>query len=52
MKTWGLGQSKQDRDLASIGVSLELANKGVDILRVHDFCGHQVALQSRAQVLA
>ncbi|MFZ4404892.1 MAG: dihydropteroate synthase [Pseudobdellovibrionaceae bacterium] len=52
MKTWGIGQSKQDRDLASIGLSLELANKGVDILRVHDFCGHQVALQSRAQVLA
>lgn len=51
MKSWGFENTLQ-RDAATLGVSMELVTKGVDILRVHDFERHVIALQSRNEVLS
>lgn len=39
-------KSPQERDLETVGVSLALADRGVDILRVHNPMMHQRALQA------
>jgi 2-amino-4-hydroxy-6-hydroxymethyldihydropteridine diphosphokinase/dihydropteroate synthase len=41
----------KDRDAATLAISLDLANTGVDILRVHDFKSHLSAFKTRAEVL-
>ncbi len=38
-------------DAATLGMSLALLEKGVDILRVHDFESHLIAFNSRCEVL-
>lgn len=40
LNLWSRKEAK-DRDLETIGVSLQLARRGVDFLRVHDPIGHQ-----------
>ena len=41
----------ENREAATLALSLELARRGVDILRVHDFASHLVALRARSEVL-
>jgi dihydropteroate synthase len=41
---------RRDRDLFTIGASLELCNEGVDILRVHDVAAHAAAYRGWAHV--
>ena len=43
-----LGDVHADRDAATVAVSLQLADRGVQILRVHDVAGTVQALQVRA----
>lgn len=50
MKSWNIEDPKK-RDGATLGVSLALKNKGVDILRVHDFENHKIAMHSFQEVL-
>lgn len=50
MKVWNIRDPKK-RDGATLGVSLALQNKGVDILRVHDFENHKIAMHSFQEVL-
>lgn len=50
MKSWNISDPKK-RDGATLGVSLALQNKGVDILRVHDFENHKIAMHSFQEVL-
>lgn len=42
--------SHKSRDSATLALSLELARRGVDVLRVHDFESHKIALQTEAEV--
>ena len=41
---------RRDRDLFTIGASLELCHAGVDILRVHDVTAHAAAYRGWAHV--
>lgn len=50
MNSWNIIDPKK-RDGATLGVSLALKNKGVDILRVHDFENHKIAMHSYQEVL-
>jgi 2-amino-4-hydroxy-6-hydroxymethyldihydropteridine diphosphokinase/dihydropteroate synthase len=50
MKAWNISDLKL-RDASTLGVSLALKSKGVDILRVHDFETHKLALQSFQEIL-
>jgi 2-amino-4-hydroxy-6-hydroxymethyldihydropteridine diphosphokinase/dihydropteroate synthase len=46
------GESPGDRDLVTIGASLELAQRGVDILRVHNVADHVTAWSGFAHARA
>jgi len=50
IKAWNIS-SPQLRDSATLSVSLAIKNKGIDILRVHDFESHKIALQSFQEIL-
>lgn len=50
MKTWGLS-TVQQKDAATLALSLELARKGVNILRVHEFETHAAGFRARGEVL-
>lgn len=50
IRSMGLGDSER-KDGATLGISLAMREKKVDILRVHDFAGHQSAFKSYQEVL-
>lgn len=48
MKIMGVTERKS-KDAKTLEISLEIANQGVDILRVHDFESHVVAFKTRKE---
>ena len=49
MRTWGFDDVSA-RDMATLGASLALTSRGVDILRVHDGAAHTQALRAWAEL--
>jgi 2-amino-4-hydroxy-6-hydroxymethyldihydropteridine diphosphokinase/dihydropteroate synthase len=49
MKSFGV-RNRKDGDAATVAISLDLARKGVDILRVHDFESHLAAFRVAMEI--